>query len=63
MIISFLVGLVETKSILSFSSGMPSTDSTIFWNIVLFLREDKEVKIFSGVLKNQLIGLKIVSLC
>lgn len=46
MIISFLVGLLETKFIFSFSSGIPSMVSTIFWNIVLFL-QDKIAVIFS----------------
>lgn len=47
----------------SFSSGIASTDSTIFWNIVLFLKDEKAVRLFLIVLeKTQLLLYILITL-
>lgn len=43
MTISFLMGLVETKAVASFSSVIGSVAFTMFWNMVLFLCGEKQV--------------------
>lgn len=44
MTISFRMGLLETNSVASFSSVIGSVAFTMFWNMVLFLRDDKQVR-------------------
>ncbi len=43
MTISFLTGLLDTKAMASFSSAIGSVAFTMFWNMVLFLQEDKQM--------------------
>lgn len=43
MTISFLMGLLETKAVASFSSVIGSVAFTMFWNMVLFLCGEKQV--------------------
>lgn len=42
MTISFLMGLLETNSVASFSFVIGSVAFTMFWNMVLFLQEQQQ---------------------